>query len=217
MSERKKRGGEGARGSLAGRPSKARKRSPHSSFLTPHSPSKALLQRLKKIRLLLLDVDGVLTDGSLSYGNSGDELKRFDVKDGAGIYIAQTHGLEVGLLTGKTSLVVERRAEELKMKRVVQGAIDKVPALQEMLADGAYTLSQVAYMGDDILDLPVIRRAGVSACPADAHEEVQKRVSYVCSRPGGRGAVREFIEIILEAQGKLGPIVRQYWEGPGNA
>jgi len=180
-------------------------------------PSKDLLCRLKNIRLLLLDVDGVLTDGGLYYGNSGEELKRFCVRDGAGIWLAQQLGLEVGLLTGKSSALVRRRAEELNMKRVVQGAIDKVPALEGMLADGTYALSEVAYMGDDILDLPVIRRVGFSACPADAHEEVMRRVSYACSRPGGRGAVRELVELVLEAQGKLGPLVRQYWEGPGNA
>jgi 3-deoxy-D-manno-octulosonate 8-phosphate phosphatase (KDO 8-P phosphatase) len=199
------------------RPSKANRRSPHSSLPTPHSPSKALLRRLKKVRLLLLDVDGVLTDGALYHGNSGDEYKRFDVKDGAGIYLAQLAGLEVGLLTGKSSILVQRRAEELNMKRVVQGAMHKVPALHEMLSDGVYALSEVAYMGDDILDLPVIRRVGCSACPSDAHEEVRKRVSYVCARPGGHGAVREFIELILRAQGKLESIVKEFWEGPSHA
>lgn len=217
MSERKRRGGEGARGRPAGRPAKAGRRPPGSPLLTPHSPSKALLAKLRNVRLLLLDVDGVLTDGSLYHGNSGDEYKRFDVKDGAGIYLAQMRGLEVGLLTGKTSALVQRRAEELKMRRVVQGAMHKAPALARMLSDGEYTLSQVAYMGDDILDLPVIRRVGCSACPSDAHGEVRKRVAYVCSRPGGRGAVREFIELILAAQGKLEDVLREFWEGPGDA
>jgi 3-deoxy-D-manno-octulosonate 8-phosphate phosphatase (KDO 8-P phosphatase) len=178
---------------------------------------KGLKAKLKRVRLVLLDVDGVLTDGGLFHGNSGDELKRFDVKDGAGIYLAQLRGLEVGVLTGKSSALVQRRAEELQMRRVVQGAMHKAPALQEMLSDGTYSLSEVAYMGDDILDLPVIRMVGCSACPSDAHEEVRKRVSYVCSRPGGHGAVREFLELILRAQGKLGEIVREFWEGPSHA
>jgi 3-deoxy-D-manno-octulosonate 8-phosphate phosphatase (KDO 8-P phosphatase) len=202
---------------VAGRPSKASPRTRNSPLGTRYSPSKALLQKLKRIRLLLLDVDGVLTDGALYHGNSGDEYKRFDVKDGAGIYLAQLRGLEVGLLTGKTSVLVQRRAEELKLRRVVQGAMRKAPALARMLSDGEYTLSQVAYMGDDILDLPVIRRVGCSACPSDAHGEVRKRVAYVCSRPGGHGAVREFIELILAAQGKLEAVVREFWEGPGDA
>jgi 3-deoxy-D-manno-octulosonate 8-phosphate phosphatase (KDO 8-P phosphatase) len=212
-----RRAGEPESRGVARVPSKKGPRARHLGLGTRDSLPKALLAKLKKVRLLLLDVDGVLTDGTLLYGNSGDEYKRFDAKDGAGILIAQMAGLEVGVITGKTSTLVQRRAEELKMRRVVQGAFHKGPALKKMLADGAYTLSEVAYMGDDILDLPVVRLAGVSACPSDAHEEVKKRVAYVCSRPGGRGAVREFVDIILEAQGKLGRIVRQYWEGPGSA
>jgi 3-deoxy-D-manno-octulosonate 8-phosphate phosphatase (KDO 8-P phosphatase) len=103
------------------------------------------------------------------------------------------------------------------MRRVIQGAFDKSAGLDEALADGAYPLSEVAYMGDDMLDLPAMRRVGFSACPADAHGEVKGRVDYVCERPGGRGAVREVIDLILEVQGKLGPIARGFWEGTYHA
>ena len=171
-----------------------------------------LEERIREIRLLLLDVDGVLTEGGLYYSNSGDEFKRFDVKDGAGLWIASKNGLEVGLLTGKTSALVDRRAAEFGMTRVRQGAIEKASALEELLADGVHPLKAVAYMGDDVLDLPVIRRVGFSACPADAHEEVKGRVHYVCSKPGGHGAVREVVDLILSVQGKLRAIVNRYWE-----
>jgi 3-deoxy-D-manno-octulosonate 8-phosphate phosphatase (KDO 8-P phosphatase) len=171
-----------------------------------------LEERIREVRLLLLDVDGVLTEGGLYYANSGDELKRFDVKDGAGLWIASKNGLEVGLLTGKTSALVEKRAQEFGMKRVRQGAVEKSAALEELLADGVHPLKAVAYMGDDVLDLPVIRRVGFSACPADAHDEVKGRVHYVCSKPGGHGAVREVVDLILSVQGRLDAIVQRYWE-----
>lgn len=176
-----------------------------------------ILERMKRVRFLLLDVDGVLTDGGLYYGNAGEEMKRFHVRDGAGIAIAQQAGIEVGLLTGKTSELVERRAADLGLKRVRQGALDKVPALMEMLGDGAFPLNEVAYMGDDVLDLPVIRRVGLSACPADAHELVRSRVHYVCAAPGGRGAVRELIDMILRAQGKMDGILARFGEEEAHA
>ncbi len=170
-------------------------------------------ERLKRVRLLLLDVDGVLTDGGLYYGNSGEEMKRFDVKDGAGMWVAHRSGLEVGLLTGKTSRIVAQRAQELGLSRVVQGAVDKVPALEKLLHDGAYPLNEIAFMGDDVLDMPVMRRVGFSACPSDAHDQVKACVHYVCSKGGGRGAVRELVDLWLEATGRLPEIMKRFgWE-----
>ncbi len=174
-------------------------------------------RRLEGVRLLLLDVDGVLTDGGLYYTSTDEELKRFDAKDGAGLVIAKLNGLEAGVITGKTSTIVERRCREFGMTRVVQGAVDKVPALEALLADGAYAPAEVAYMGDDVLDLPVLRRVGFAACPADAHEAVRTRAHYVCSRPGGRGAVRELVDLWLEVHGKLGAVAERFWNGPGLA
>jgi 3-deoxy-D-manno-octulosonate 8-phosphate phosphatase (KDO 8-P phosphatase) len=172
-------------------------------------------RRLKGVRLLLLDVDGVLTDGGLYYGSTDEEFKRFDAKDGAGLVIARLNGLEAGIITGKTSSIVEKRSREFGMTRVVQGAVDKIPALDALLADGAYALDEVAYMGDDVLDLPVLKRVGFAACPSDAHDAVRTRAHYVCSRPGGRGAVREFVDLWLEIHGKLDAVAERFWDGPG--
>jgi|WetSurMetagenome_2_1015567.scaffolds.fasta_scaffold07170_4 3-deoxy-D-manno-octulosonate 8-phosphate phosphatase (KDO 8-P phosphatase) len=174
-------------------------------------------RRLEGVRLLLLDVDGVLTDGGLYYGSTGEEFKRFDAKDGAGLVIARMNGLEAGIITGKTSSIVEKRSREFGMTRVVQGAVDKIPALEALLSDGAYTLDEVAYMGDDVLDLPVLKRVGFAACPGDAHGSVRARVHYVCGLPGGRGAVRELVDLWLELHGKLDAVAERFWDGPGFA
>lgn len=163
--------------------------------------SDSLRNRLERVRLLLLDVDGVLTDGGLFYGEDGSEWKRFDVKDGAGIFLARRAGLEVGILTGKTSRMVERRAGDLGMTRVLQGALDKGEGLEAILADGKYAPGDVGYVGDDVLDLPAMRRVAFAACPADAHPAVAESAHYVCERRGGHGAVREVIDLILEARG----------------
>lgn len=181
----------------------------------PAGLSQDAARSLRSVRLLLLDVDGVLTDGGLYYGSSGDEFKRFDAKDGAGLVIAKMNGLESGIITGKSSDIVAKRAKEFGMTRVVQGALDKIPALEDLLSDGAYALNQVAYMGDDVLDLPVLRRVGFAACPADAHASVRARAHFVCSRPGGRGAVRELVDLWLHIQGKLEAVSDLFWDGPG--
>lgn len=186
-----------------------------SSHGLPAGLSQDAARRLGEVRLLLLDVDGVLTDGSLYYGSSGDEFKRFDAKDGAGLVIAKMNGLESGIITGKSSDIVAKRAKEFGMTRVAQGAMDKVPALEALLADGTYALDQVAFMGDDVLDLPVLRRVGFSACPADAHASVKARVHLVCSRSGGRGAVRELVDLWLQVRGKFDAVAERFWDGPG--
>lgn len=173
--------------------------------------------RLRGVRMLVLDVDGVMTDGSVMSTESGGEIYRFNVKDGAGIILARRAGIEVGILTGRTSGAVARRARELGIERLLQGALDKGRGLRELLADGAFEPSDVAYMGDDVLDLAAFRLAGFSACPADAHPAVLKRADYVCSRPGGTGAVREFIDLLLEAKGLLDAVECKYWEGTGDA
>ncbi len=175
------------------------------------------LDRLRRIRLLLLDVDGVMTDGGLYYGEPGSELKRFDVKDGAGIYLAMKNGLEVGILTARTSQLVARRAREFGLHRVVQGAMDKAKALTSVLSDGAFGTEEVAFMGDDVLDLPVFRRVGFTACPSDAHELVKRRSDYVCERAGGYGAIREFVDLYFHARGLMEAIEHKYWEDAQDA
>lgn len=189
----------------------------------PHAPAAparigaSLRERLGRVRLLVLDVDGVMTDGSIVSTESGGEVYRFNVKDGAGIVLARSAGLEFGLLTGRRSVSVERRAAELGITRVLQGVADKAEGLSRMLSGGPFDPPSVAYMGDDVFDLPAFRVSGVTACPADAHPLVVRRADYVCSRGGGSGAVREFIDLLLDAQGHLDSVERRFWEGRDDA
>lgn len=159
------------------------------------------IQRLAaRISLLLFDVDGVLTDGKILMHADGTESKQFDIKDGTGLVWAQRAGLKVGLLSARSSAATAQRAAQLGITLVHQGVASKLRAYDEILRQQAVTDADVAYMGDDMLDLPVIARAGLSASPADAVEEVRARVHYVSRASGGHGAAREFIELILKAQ-----------------
>lgn len=157
------------------------------------------------IRMILLDVDGVLTDGGIIYESDGAfenaELKRFDIQDGMGVTLAVRAGLQVGILTGRTSEMVARRAHELKMSVVKQGFHDKLAGWNEVLAETGLTPAEIAYIGDDVQDLPVLWRAGVSAAPANAVADVRDQVDYVCRASGGRGAVRELIDVLLDRKG----------------
>lgn len=155
--------------------------------------------RLRKIRLLLLDVDGVMTDGRIIYGTGGFEAKAFDVKDGHGLKLVQRAGIEVGIITGRSSEVVMRRAEELNVVHLYQGAKDKLVPYGEILSRTGLRDEQVAYVGDDLVDLPILNRVGFSATVADAVDELKNQVDYVTRRPGGRGAVREVCDLILRS------------------
>lgn len=157
---------------------------------------------LRNIRLFATDVDGVLTDAGMYYTESGDELKKFNTRDGMGIKLLQRAGLITALVTQEATKLVARRGEKLAIPEVHQGAMDKLPVLKDMAARHGVTLDQVAYMGDDINDLQALRAVGFSAAPADALPAVRKAVAYVCRAKGGEGAVREVAEMILEAQGK---------------
>ena len=173
-------------------------------------PGDAELQaRARAIELLILDVDGVLTDGGLYYGAQGEVLKRFHVQDGHGIALAQKAGLKIAILTARTSQIVEYRAKELGIAPVFQGRKDKIAGLEALLAEVHLGADQVAYMGDDLNDLGVLTRVQLSACPADACPEVRARAAIAVSSSGGSGAVRELIEFILKAQGKWNAIVQR--------
>ena len=163
--------------------------------------------RLRKIRLILLDVDGVLTAGDIILGDGG-EYKAFNVQDGFGIRLALDAGLLVGILTGRTSRPVEMRARELRLPIVIQGAQVKLPAYEQMLKEQNLRDEEVCYMGDDLLDTPVLKRVGLSAAPADARPEVRRMVHWVSEAPGGRGAVRELVEFILKGQDKFAEVLR---------
>lgn len=169
-----------------------------------------LVARARRVRLLLLDVDGVLTDGGVVIESGGGEAKTFSIRDGAAIVWAQRAGLEVGLLSGRRSEATSRRATELGIGLVIQHGSDKREPFLALLADRGLVAEQVAYMGDDLLDLPVLLRVGLSGAPADAASDVLTRVHWVSQHGGGRGAVREFIELLLRAQQAWDPLVARH-------
>lgn len=152
--------------------------------------------------MILMDVDGTLTDGTLLVLPDGEELKSYNVKDGTGILLAHLAGLKTGIITGKISKSLEKRAEKLKILEVYQGILDKKKVLDRILENSNLSSEQIAYIGDDLGDLEVIKSVGLAGSVADAHPEVKKHSHFICSTPGGKGAVREFIEFILEAQDK---------------
>jgi 3-deoxy-D-manno-octulosonate 8-phosphate phosphatase (KDO 8-P phosphatase) len=161
----------------------------------------AFAERCRHLRLLLSDVDGVLTDGSVLLLPDGREAKAFHIRDGLGIVLARQAGLRIGLVSGRVSEVVTRRAAELKIEIVVQGVADKRMALAEILTREGLEPSQVVYVGDDLNDLTVMAAVGLSAAPADAPHEVRQQAHLVTDARGGRGCVREVIEAILRARG----------------
>ncbi|MBI4746588.1 MAG: 3-deoxy-manno-octulosonate-8-phosphatase KdsC [Deltaproteobacteria bacterium] len=167
-------------------------------------------KKAKAIRLLLLDVDGVMTDGRVVFADSGEEVKAFDVKDGHGIRMLMRSGVGVALLTGRESRVVLHRARDLGIDMVYQGAKDKLPVFERILSEKGFKGEEVCYVGDDLVDMPVMRRSGLAISVADAGEELKISVDYVTSMPGGRGAVREVCELILKAQGKWEDATSRY-------
>lgn len=170
----------------------------------------AVIESAKKIKLLLLDVDGVLTDGRLYYGNSGEEMKAFNIQDGLGIKLLQQGDIRVGIITGRVSTLLQRRADELGINPVVQGREDKLTALNELLETMEIGMDEIAFMGDDLPDLAVIRRVGLGITPANGRSALAQQAHWQTARRGGDGAVREVAEMILGAQGKLDAIVAAY-------
>jgi 3-deoxy-D-manno-octulosonate 8-phosphate phosphatase (KDO 8-P phosphatase) len=156
--------------------------------------------KIKPIKLILMDVDGVLTDGSIILGSNGFEMKIFNVQDGAGVTMARKAGLKVGIITGRESEAVTRRAAELKMDVVSQGHFYKIGEYDRIKNELGFTDTEIAYIGDDVLDLAILRKAGFSVAPQNARAEVKAEVDYVTRVSGGQGAVRELIELILKTQ-----------------
>lgn len=161
------------------------------------------LAALRALKLVLFDVDGVLSDGRIVLNDSGEQTKFFDVRDGAGITLLQNGGLMAGILTGRTSNVVNVRAAELKIppERVRQGAVVKLPAVMQMLSELNVAPHELAYVGDDLIDLPVLEMAGVACCPADSYRDVLAVCHVVSKKEGGRGAVRSICEYLLKERG----------------
>jgi 3-deoxy-D-manno-octulosonate 8-phosphate phosphatase (KDO 8-P phosphatase) len=171
---------------------------------------KNLKEKLKNIKMLILDVDGVMTDGRVIIDDSGHEIKQFDVRDGHGIKLIQRYGIAVVLLTGRKSEVVKHRASDLGIKEVYQKVFNKKEVFAKILQKNKLDPVQAAFIGDDIIDIPVLRAAGFSAAVADAMDVVKKSVDYVTKNKGGRGAVREVCEMLLQAQGKWPKIAAKY-------
>jgi YrbI family 3-deoxy-D-manno-octulosonate 8-phosphate phosphatase len=166
--------------------------------------------RCKKIELILSDVDGVLTDGGVFYDNQGIETKKFNIRDGLGIKLWQKAGFKFGVLTARTSHIVKVRAAELNVEIVRQGFEDKLPVAKEVIAELGLSPEQVCQIGDDLTDLPVMRYAGLGVAVADAAAEVREAASYVTSVPGGRGAVREVVEVLLKSKNRWEGLIRDY-------
>jgi 3-deoxy-D-manno-octulosonate 8-phosphate phosphatase (KDO 8-P phosphatase) len=170
----------------------------------------SLDQRCRPIRLILSDVDGVLTDGGIVFDNQGIEIKRFHVRDGMGIQLWQKAGYRFGLITHRSSNIVKLRVAELGIEIIRQGIDNKLTAMQGILAELRLAPTQVCYIGDDLPDLPVIRSVGLGVAVADACAEVRQTAHHVTSLSGGTGAVRETIELILRAQGRWEDLIQAY-------
>lgn len=169
-----------------------------------------LRERAARIKLLLLDVDGVLTDGKLYFGNNGEEFKTFNTLDGHGIKLLQKTGVRVGIITGRTSNLVARRAKDLGIEILVQGREDKWHALQEILQDHPVALEDIAFIGDDWPDLGVMTRVGLALTVANAHFSVAARSHWQSKERGGEGAVRSACDLIMQAQGTFDQALAEY-------
>ena len=160
-----------------------------------------LIEKAKKIKLMAFDVDGVMTDGSITYDENGLEYKTFNAKDGHGIVRAGKSGFITAIITARNNGTVKHRAENLNIKELCQGQKDKLPALEKLLKKYNLGLENVSYMGDDLPDLPILEKVGLSACPNDAVKEVIEKCDFISSQNGGKGAVRELCDFVLDAQG----------------
>jgi 3-deoxy-D-manno-octulosonate 8-phosphate phosphatase (KDO 8-P phosphatase) len=167
--------------------------------------------KARQVRLVLFDVDGVLTDGKVLLHPDGTESKQFDIKDGTGIVLAQRAGLTIGFLSARTSTPTAQRAAQLGVTLLHQGVASKLETYEQIVDELLLEDEQVAYMGDDVMDLPVLQRAGLSAAPADAVDDVRSRVHWVSHANGGQGAARELIEIILRAQDHWNGLIAAYF------
>lgn len=171
---------------------------------------KDILDKASRTRLLIFDVDGVLTDGSLYLGDDGQEYKAFNSRDGHGIKMLMGHGIEIAIITGRTSQVVEHRMKNLGITHVYQGKLDKLKAYEELAQRLGIGAEHTAYVGDDVVDLPVMRRVGLAIAVQDAHPLVRKHSHWQTPSAGGRGAARDVCEMIMEARGVLDSEMSRY-------
>ncbi len=169
-----------------------------------------ILQKAKKIKLVIFDIDGVLTTGALFIGDDGQEYKAFNSKDGHGLRMLQDAGVEVAIITGRQSDVVKHRAHDLGISRIYQGKREKLPAYLALLEETGLNHEDIAYVGDDVVDLPVMTQVGLAICVQDAHPFVKKHAHWITDHNGGCGAGRDVCELILEARGVLDDMLQSY-------
>ena len=172
--------------------------------------SAALLARAKAVKLLLFDVDGVLTDGGLFLDNHGEEYKAFNSRDGHGLKMLQRNGVAVGVITGRTSQIVAHRTKELGIAHLRQGCADKLPVYEDMIRELGFKPEQTGFVGDDVVDLPIMRRAGFAVSPSDGHFLVKRLAHWVTPSAGGRGAGRDVCELLMLAQGTYAAEMQRY-------
>jgi 3-deoxy-D-manno-octulosonate 8-phosphate phosphatase (KDO 8-P phosphatase) len=175
-----------------------------------NSVSQDVIERAKRIRLVVFDVDGVMTDGSLYLCDDGQEFKAFNTQDGLGMKLLKASGVELGIITGRTSNVVTKRAENTGVSHYFQGVEDKLEAFERMTRELGLTHDQCAFMGDDVVDLPPMRRCGLAVAVPAAPPLVKSHAHFVTTREGGRGAVRELVELIMQAQGTYDDQMAQF-------
>lgn len=181
-----------------------------------YSPESDVMERARNIRLLVLDVDGVLTDGQLYFSEHGEILKAFNTLDGQGIKLLQQQGIAVGIVSGRQSAALKRRADALGITLLAQGREDKFIALQELLTDHPFSLDEIAYAGDDLPDLLIMTRIGLPIAVPDAHESIHRHAALCTARRGGHGAVRDIADFLLVAQGKYERALLPF-TGPANS
>lgn len=169
-----------------------------------------ILEKASHIKLVIFDVDGVLTNGSLFYGDDGQEYKAFNSRDGHGMKMLQKSGVEIGIITGRTSKVVEHRMKNLGVQHVYQGKQEKLPAFEELINKLGISSEEVAYVGDDVVDLPILTRVGLAIAVADAHHLVKQHAHWQTPNGGGQGAARDVCELIMEAHGTLNAEMQRY-------
>ncbi len=177
---------------------------------TKRNLSPQIFEKAKGVKLLVLDVDGVLTSGGIIFDNESNELKVFNVRDGHGIVMLQKIGVKVAVITGRHSKALERRIKELGIEEVHQGTREKLKSFNQLVEKYGYKKEEIAAMGDDIIDLSILKRVGFSASPSDAHEEVLKRVDYVTEKRAGEGSVREICDIIIRSKGFMDKYIDEY-------
>ncbi|MDQ7076027.1 MAG: 3-deoxy-manno-octulosonate-8-phosphatase KdsC [Gammaproteobacteria bacterium] len=170
----------------------------------------SIQQKAAQIRLVIFDIDGVLTSGALFIGDDGQEYKAFHSRDGHGLRMLQDSGVQVAIITGRSSKVVQHRAKDLGIQHVYQGRREKLPAFEELLQATGFSVEQVAYVGDDVMDLPIMIRTGLAIAVQDAHSLVKKHAHWLTPSNGGMGAGRDVCELIMEAQGTLEPALATY-------